>query len=101
MFSDFEPIVREAEPLAPHTWFHLGGPAEFFAEPRSVEELAALVRRCHETGVGVRVLGGGSNLLVRDDGVGGVVIRLAADAFAEIPWSKARSQPAAAPSWAT
>ncbi len=84
LFSGFEPIVREAEPLAPLTWFRLGGPAEFFAEPRSVEELAAIVRRCHETGVGVRVLGGGSNLLVRDDGVGGLVLRLSADVFNEI-----------------
>ncbi len=84
LFSGFEAIVREAEPLAPHTWFHLGGPAEFFAEPNSVDELRAIVRRCHETGVAVRVLGGGSNLLVRDDGVSGLVLRLAAASFNEI-----------------
>jgi len=88
LFSGFEPIVREAEPLAPLTWFRLGGAAEFFAEPRSVEELTALVRRCHETGIGVRVLGGGSNLLVRDDGVDGLVVRLSADAFNEIATQK-------------
>jgi UDP-N-acetylmuramate dehydrogenase len=84
MFSGFEKIMREAEPLAPHTWFHLGGPAEFFAEPHTVEELAALVRRCHDDGVPVRILGGGSNLLVRDDGVNGVVVRLSAAPFNEI-----------------
>ncbi len=82
--SGFEKIVREAEPLAPHTWFHLGGPAEFFAEPHTAEELAALVRRCHDEGVPIRVLGGGSNVLVRDDGVGGVVVRLSAPMFNEI-----------------
>ncbi len=82
--SGFEKIAREAEPLAPHTWFKLGGPAEFFAEPSSVEQLAALVRRCHEDGVQVRLLGGGSNLLVRDDGVSGVVVRLSAPPFTEI-----------------
>ena len=42
------------------------------------------MRRCHETGVAVRVLGGGSNLLVRDDGVSGLVLRLAAASFNEI-----------------
>ena len=78
LFGGFEKIVREAEPFAPHTWFQLGGPAEFFAEPNSVEELAALVRRCHDAGVPIRLLGGGSNLLVRDDGVEGLVVRLSA-----------------------
>lgn len=84
LISGFEKIVRETEPLAPHTWFHLGGPAEFFAEPHTVEELAALVRRCHDDGVPIRILGGGSNLLVRDDGVSGVVVRLSAAPFNEI-----------------
>ena len=46
IFNGFEHIVREREPLAPHTWLRLGGPAEYFAEPTSVDELAELVRRC-------------------------------------------------------
>ena len=71
--AGFEHIVRENEPLAPYTWFRLGGPAQYFAEPTNVEELAALVRRCHEADLPVRILGGGSNLLVRDEGVSGVV----------------------------
>jgi UDP-N-acetylmuramate dehydrogenase len=80
----FEHFVKQAEPLAPHTWFHLGGPAEFFAEPRTVEELQALVRRAREEGTPIRMLGGGSNLLVRDEGVAGTVVHLAADAFCEV-----------------
>jgi UDP-N-acetylmuramate dehydrogenase len=84
LFSDFETIVRQQEPLARHTWFQLGGPAEFFAEPNSIEELAALVRRCREADVPTRLLGGGSNILVRDQGVKGVVIHLSAPAFTEI-----------------
>src|SRR4051794_18270118 len=80
----FEHIVKRAEPLAPHTWFHLGGPAEFFAEPANSDELQQLVRRAREENLPVRVLGGGSNILVRDDGVSGLVIRLGADAFAQI-----------------
>jgi UDP-N-acetylmuramate dehydrogenase len=80
----FEHIVRRAEPLALHTWFHLGGPAQFFAEPSNSDELQQLVRRAREENLPVRVLGGGSNILVRDDGVSGLVINLAADAFAQI-----------------
>jgi UDP-N-acetylmuramate dehydrogenase len=84
LVSGFEKIVRPAEPLAQSTWFKLGGPAEFFAEPNSVEELAALVRRCSEEEVPVRVLGAGSNVLVRDEGVSGVVLRLTGPPFDEI-----------------
>ncbi len=80
----FEHFVKRAEPLAPHTWFHLGGPAEYFAEPDSVEQLQALVRRCREASTPVRVLGGGSNILVRDEGVAGVVVRLTAPVFSDI-----------------
>jgi UDP-N-acetylmuramate dehydrogenase len=83
LLSGFEHCVRHAEPLAPHTWFRLGGPAEYFAEPATVDELAALVRRLRENEVPTRLLGGGSNVLVRDEGVPGMVIRLSAPAFAE------------------
>lgn len=82
--SGFEHIVRENEPLARHTWFGLGGAAQYFAEPTSVDELAALVRRCHEAGLTVRVLGGGSNVLVREEGVAGLVVALGAAAFGRI-----------------
>jgi UDP-N-acetylmuramate dehydrogenase len=82
--SGFEKIVRQGEPLAMYTWFQLGGPAEYFAEPETVDELIALVRRCHEEKVPARLLGQGSNILVRDEGAPGLVIRLAAPAFCEI-----------------
>jgi len=84
LFTGFEKIVRQAEPLAMHTWFQLGGPAEYFAEPRHADELIALIRRCHEEEVPVRVLGSGSNLLVSDEGVPGMVVQLTAPAFCEI-----------------
>ena len=84
LMTGFEKIVRQSEPLAMHTWFQLGGPAEFFAEPETVEELTALVRRCYEEGIDVRVLGQGSNILARDEGVPGLVIHLSAPAFCEI-----------------
>lgn len=82
--AGFEHITRENEPLAPYTWLRLGGAAQYFAEPTSIDELAALVRYCHEAGLPVRLLGGGSNLLVRDEGVSGLVVSLGAAAFGHI-----------------
>jgi len=82
--SGLEEIVRRDEPLAMHTWFQIGGPAEYFAEPRNPDELLALIGRAREAGVGVRLLGGGSNVLVRDEGVPGMVIRLFDPEFARI-----------------
>jgi UDP-N-acetylmuramate dehydrogenase len=76
--------VREQVPLAERTWFKVGGAAQFFAEPASVDELQAVVKRCHDEGLHVRLLGGGSKVLVRDEGVSGVVISLANPAFANI-----------------
>ncbi|MBM4091560.1 MAG: UDP-N-acetylmuramate dehydrogenase [Planctomycetes bacterium] len=87
MLSGFEHIVCENEPLAPYTWFRLGGAAEYFAEPTSLDELQALVQSCRRAELPVRMLGGGSKVLVRDVGVPGVVIRLAAAAFSEIQTS--------------
>ena len=83
-FNGLEHIVRENEPLAPYTWLRLGGPAQYFAEPTSVDELAELVRRCAENDLVVRVLGGGSNLLIRAEGVNGLVVHLSAPAFSQI-----------------
>ncbi|MBX9791883.1 MAG: UDP-N-acetylmuramate dehydrogenase [Pirellulales bacterium] len=83
-FSGFEEILKTNEPLAPHTWFGLGGPAQFFAKPRSLDQLQALVVRAHDEGLAVRLLGGGSNLLVRPEGVSGLVIHLADPTFARI-----------------
>ncbi|RLS55482.1 MAG: UDP-N-acetylmuramate dehydrogenase [Planctomycetota bacterium] len=79
--DDFSVITRRDEPLAPLTWLRIGGPAQRLIEPRSVDELAAVLRTCHELGEHVRLLGGGSNLLIRDEGVAGVVIRLTDPAF--------------------
>lgn len=82
--SGFEHILREREALAPYTWLRLGGEAEFFAEPTSIEELAQLVQRCHQEDMPVRLLGGGSNVLVRGEGVKGLVIHLSAGQFCSV-----------------
>jgi UDP-N-acetylmuramate dehydrogenase len=62
-------------PLGPQTWFGTGGPAEVLFRPADVEDLASFLRAL-PADVPVTVLGVGSNLLVRDGGVKGVVIRL-------------------------
>ena len=82
--DDFSDILKADVPLADLTWLKVGGPAQYLAEPRSQEELQALVTCCHEQDLPVRLLGGGSNLLVRDDGVSGVVLSLSAPCFSEV-----------------
>lgn len=59
-----------------HTSFRIGGPADLYAAPATQEELAALLAACREDSVGVFLLGGGTNILVSDRGVRGLVIDL-------------------------
>jgi UDP-N-acetylmuramate dehydrogenase len=77
----FPEITKRNEPLGPYTHLKIGGPAEFFVEPRSVDELRRVLGFCHAHKLPLRMLGGGYNLLVRDAGVSGVVMRLSAPAF--------------------
>jgi len=70
-------------PLAPLTWYKLGGPAEVLAHPNSFDALSQIFRGAQEHHVPVRVLGSGANLLVSDEGVDGVVVRLDQPAFAQ------------------
>lgn len=84
LLTGFEQIVRQNEPLAMHTWLQVGGAAKYFAEPETPDQLIALIRRCHGEGVQVRMLGRGSNILVRQEGVKGLVIHLYAPAFSNI-----------------
>jgi UDP-N-acetylmuramate dehydrogenase len=67
--------VRADEPLARHSQFGVGGPAQWFTTTRDTESLAALLRRCSESGVAVTMLGAGSNALISDAGIRGLVIR--------------------------
>ena len=83
-FDDFRAIVTVDEPLAPLTWFRLGGPAAFLARPRDLAEVGALLRRAREADVPVRLLGGGSNILVDDAGFPGLVIQMESPAFADV-----------------
>ena len=75
--------VLAEEPLARHTTFRIGGPAEWLVLPESEDEVRAVVEACRRRGVPWRVLGLGSNVLAADAGVRGVVIKLA-DGFSRI-----------------
>ncbi len=79
LFAGLEEIVKTDQPLAPYTWFEIGGPARYFIEPRTVAELAAVVAACRAGEVPMFVLGDGANLLVGDSGVKGAVIHLAGE----------------------
>ena len=68
--------VQADAPLAPHTWFRVGGPAEALVRPADAADLAAFLRALPPD-VPVTVLGAASNVIVRDAGVPGVVLRLA------------------------
>jgi UDP-N-acetylmuramate dehydrogenase len=80
----FAAFTKLSEPLAPHTVLKIGGPAEFFVQPRTVEELAAVLRHCTSSKTPLHVLGAGVNLLIRDDPLPGVVLRLSAPIFTNI-----------------
>ena len=84
LIQGFETIVRANEPLAPYTRLRIGGVAEYFAEPNTIDELAALIKRFMEAELPIRMLGGGSNLLVRDEGTPGLVVHLGAPAFCKL-----------------
>jgi UDP-N-acetylmuramate dehydrogenase len=83
-FDDFRAIAKADEPLAPLTWFRLGGPAAVLARPRTVAEVGALLRRARESEMLTRILSGGSNVLVRDEGVPGLVIHLESPVFSDV-----------------
>ena len=71
------------EPLAPFTWFRVGGPAEVLFLPADPEDLGEFLRQLPQ-GVPVTALGVGSNVIIRDGGVPGVVIRCAGKAWGEV-----------------
>ena len=74
--------IRLYEPLSRHTTMRVGGPAQFWAEPETEEGFTDLVCYCFDEGIPFMVMGRGSNLLVRDGGIPGVVAHLSKGEFA-------------------
>lgn len=83
-FEDFRDFVTVDQPLAPLVWFRLGGPAAYFAKPRGVDDLKALLKRAADAEIPFRLLGGGSNVLVRDEGARALVIHMESPFFADV-----------------
>ena len=69
-------IFRENEPMAAHTTFRIGGPADVYLVPADEEQLAETVRLLRSEGMRWQILGNGSNVLVADEGIRGVVIHM-------------------------
>ncbi|MEM6314901.1 MAG: UDP-N-acetylmuramate dehydrogenase [Planctomycetota bacterium] len=82
-FSDLDYVTADA-PLAPLTWYRIGGPAQYLVRPNNVDELREAARRCSEENIPIYVLGLGANLLVSDEGVPGAVFRLDTPGFGSI-----------------
>ena len=76
-------VARLYEPLAKHTTMRVGGPAQFWLEPETEEGFCDLVRASQEAGLPFMVIGRGSNLIVRDGGLRGVVVRLRRGVFGD------------------
>ena len=69
--------IKKNEPLKNHTSFKIGGPADEFSEVNNEEEITELIKYAKEKGIPYTIMGNGSNLLVSDKGVRGLVIKLA------------------------
>ena len=68
--------ILEQESMKKHTTFRIGGPADIFAAPDTVQKAARVIRICREQEVPFYVIGNGSNLLVSDKGYRGVVVQI-------------------------
>ncbi|MFI4912846.1 MAG: UDP-N-acetylmuramate dehydrogenase [Sedimentisphaeraceae bacterium JB056] len=84
IFNGLDEIVKTDYPLADHTWYGIGGNADYFASPRTVEELSKVMKIASENSLPVYIMGHGSNLLISDEGVNGVVIKLESPDFTTI-----------------
>ncbi|ARN56215.1 UDP-N-acetylmuramate dehydrogenase [Sedimentisphaera salicampi] len=78
LFSDLD-FVKENYPLAGYTWYGVGGNAEYFAPVQNIDQLRRAVARASEHNLDIKILGQGSNVLVRDEGVKGLVVKLEGD----------------------
>ncbi len=82
--EDFSSILQRNVPLSQYTWLQLGGPAQYFVTPGTEAELLEVIDVCRSQQLPIHILGSGSNLLVKDAGVQGVVIRVVEPLLSEI-----------------
>ena len=87
LFGDLDVEVELDAPIGAMTWYGIGGRADALVRPRTIDALATLAGRCARSDAPLRVLGAGANLLVADEGVDGVVVKLDAPVFKEIKYN--------------
>ena len=76
IFKEIAPQLKENEPMSVHTSFKIGGPADMFVRAESPDQLIKLIRTARETDTSYMVIGNGSNMLVADGGIRGLVIQI-------------------------
>ena len=76
LIEKFKKNISENTKLSNYSWFNLGGPAEYFFKPSEKNELIEFLRHNKKNNLKITILGAGSNTLIRDNGVKGVVIKL-------------------------
>ena len=89
LFGDLDVEITPDAPIGAMTWYGVGGRADLLVRPADVDSLALLVKRCHRSGTPLRIFGSGANLLVADEGVDGIVLRLDGPAFQETKFKQA------------
>lgn len=82
MFKSFKEVIKQGkvlidEPMKKHTSFKIGGPVDILVIPGSLDEILQAVRVCKSHDVDFRIIGNGSNLLVKDKGIRGIAIKIA------------------------
>lgn len=87
LYADLDVEASVDADLGGQTWFGIGGRADLLLRPRSIAALETLARRCRRDGIALRVLGSGANLLVDDEGIDGVVVKLDAPAFTRVEFN--------------
>lgn len=97
LMTEFPEIeIKQDEPLMHYTYTHTGGPADWLAFPKSVDEVRALVDYARENNLPLTVLGNASNLIVRDSGIAGLVLILTKMATITVDGNQVTAQAGAA-----
>ena len=84
LFGDLDVDAAFDAPIGVESWFCTGGTADLLLRPADPATLAEIVRRCRRSALPLRIMGEGANLLVDDDGVDGVVVRLDREGFRRV-----------------
>lgn len=83
-WQDLKTKIKFQEPMQGHTTFKIGGPAEYYAEPKDTRQLKLLLKSANRYNIPILVIGAGSNILVNDNGLKGIVLRLNSPAFKKV-----------------